>query len=472
MTEDLQTLFKQQRAAFSDIPMPNASAREQHLQRCIDLLCDNKNVLCRAAQQDFGCRADIVTQMNDILPSLMALKHAKKHVKKWMSGEKRQTPFAMAITGGRSKIHFQPKGVVGIICPWNMPINVLFSPLADALAAGNKVMIKVSELAPHTSALLVELFRQYFANDIHVIQGDASVSQSFCQLPFDHLIFTGSTRVGKEVMRMAADNLTPVTLELGGKSPAIFGRSTTWQNSIEKLLIGKTLNAGQVCITADYCLIPEDQLDQFIATCQNVFSAFFPEGIHSNDYVSIINDHHYQRLHNLLEKTQPHCQQLINLDQATMQWRENTQRKLPLHLLINPQANCAIMHEEIFGPLLPVITYSSFDECIAMIKEQPRALAMYYFGNDQTEMNRLLEQTHAGGVTINDIAVHFACNDLPFGGIGASGMGQLHGYDGFKSLSHAKPIFKQGKVNLSKLSGLFPPYSDKAKKLIENMLKP
>lgn len=467
----MQNVLQNLKNACLQNPYPSAEQRIHWIDQCIALLVNNQQALCNAAAEDFGCRAEIVTQMNDILPSLMALKHAKQNIKKWMQPQKRKTPTPMAIAGGKSQVIYQPKGVVGVMTPWNMPINVVFSPLADVFAAGNRVMIKVSEHAPATAALLEKLFTEYFNNDeALLITGDEAISQQFSALNFDHLIFTGSSAVGKKVMAQAAQNLTPVTLELGGKSPVIISQRVDLDKCVEKLLLGKLLNAGQVCITADYCFVHESQLSNFVETCQATINRLFPAGVNSPDYVSIINERHINRLKNLIDEVK-NGSTTVCLDSNENPWEAIHLRKFPCHLVVNPPQDSKLLCEEIFGPVLPIISYRDIDECIAFINQNERPLALYYFGNDKTEQALISQNTHAGGMTVNDIAVHFACDDLPFGGVGTSGMGQLHGFDGFKSVSHAKGIYTQGWLNLTKLSGLLPPYSDKAKTLIKNMLK-
>jgi coniferyl-aldehyde dehydrogenase len=473
MTGNIEGILQRQRDAFNATPMPSAATRKMWIDRCIHMLSDHHSSLCHAIEQDFGCRTGMVTDMNDILPSLMALKHAKQHLADWMRPEKRKVPMIMRLTGAKASLHYQPKGVVGIMCPWNMPISVLFGPLADALAAGNRIMIKVSEYTPHTGNALQALFQDFFSEEeICVVCGDADVARTFSQLAFDHLIFTGSSQVGKQVMAAAAANLTPVTLELGGKCPAIISHSAVLEDTVQKCLIGKTLNAGQVCITSDYCVVPSTMADGFIEAMQAKFMLHYPQGAASHDYVAIINEQHMQRLKAMLEEAEQAGCQIVCCDTGADPWSHQAQRKFPLHIILNPPRHLKLMQEEIFGPLLPLLVYDDFAEAISIVNHGERPLACYYFGSRQDEIEQLTEQTHAGGMTINDIAVHYAIDDLPFGGVGNSGQGHLHGVHGFRQLSHAKGRFTQGWLNLSKLSGLYPPYTDKAKQLIQRMLKP
>ncbi|MBT3618821.1 MAG: coniferyl aldehyde dehydrogenase, partial [Porticoccaceae bacterium] len=433
---------------------------------------DNQDVLCEAINSDFGCRDPLVTQMSDLLTSISALKNVKKNLKHWMKTKRRKSPFPMNIIGGRSSVHYQPKGVVGIMSPWNVPVNVIFSPLADVLGAGNRAMIKPSEFTPATSNLVAKLISQYFdSSEISVVKGDGAVGAEFSALPFDHLMFTGSSAIGKLVMAEAAKNLTPVTLELGGKSPVIVSDSADLADCIEKLVAGKTLNAGQVCITADYCYIPDALLDDFVSGIKDVYSTYFSRCLDNDDYVSIINKRHFDRLSDYLRDAENRGGHVINLGNPKEDWLNSDKLKIPLHLVVNPTDNMLVMQEELFGPILCIKTYNDLNTCITEINHRPRPLALYYFGKDKAEQQHVIDNSISGNVTINDIAVHFACDDIPFGGIGESGMGQLHGREGFKTFSHAKGVFKQGFIHLAKAAGTLPPFSDKARKMIAGVIK-
>jgi len=400
------------------------------------------------------------------------LKFVKKNIRKWMKPERRRAPFPMNLLGARADIYYQPKGVVGIMSPWNVPINVVFSPLADVLGAGNRAMIKPSEFNPATVALLYELFSQYFdETEIAVIGGGADIGAAFSALPLDHIIFTGAGKVGKLVMQSAAQNLTPVTLELGGKSPVIVSRSAKLEQAAEKIITGKAMNAGQVCISPDYCFVPEEQLETFISYCQQIIAAQYPTFMDNDDFVSLVNERNYDRVQGYITDARARDARVVTLVPEGEDWGDRTQHRVPIHLVINPSDDMQVMQEELFGPVLCVRPYTQLDECIADINRRPHPLAMYYFGHDKTEQEQLIASTIAGGMSINDIGVHFACDDMPFGGVGASGMGHFHGREGFKTFSHAKSVFRQGFLNLAKLSGTLPPYGDKVDRLMDSIIK-
>ncbi len=469
---ELGRQLQQMRSAFAAEGVVTLEVRLDRLKRCIDLLLDNQQALCTAVETDFGCRAPVVTQMADLMTTLQSLKFARKHLRKWMQAEKRSAPFPMNMFGARAMVHYQPKGVIGIMSPWNVPINVLFSPLIDALGAGNRVMLKASEFTPATSQLLADLFSRYFdQNEIHVVTGAANVAAAFSALPLDHLIFTGSSQVGRHILQAAAANLTPVTLELGGKSPVIVSASANLEEVVEKIIAGKIINSGQLCISPDYCFVPQARMEEFITLSKAAFARFFNGCLDNSDYVSIINQKNFERLTAYVEEAEQQGVELVNLDPLQQPWRQNPQRKMPLHLLIDPADYLQVMQQEIFGPLLCLKPYNELQDCINDINRRPRPLALYYFGDDQAEQETLIATTIAGGMSINDIGVHYACDDLPFGGIGNSGMGQLHGRDGFRTCSHAKAVLNQGRVNIPKLFGTLPPFGSKVEKTLQRVLK-
>jgi coniferyl-aldehyde dehydrogenase len=469
---DLKGQLQHMRDAFNAEGVVTLETRLDRLGRCIDLLLDNQQALCEAVATDFGCRASVVTQMADLMTTLHSLKFARKHLRKWMQAEKRSAPFPMNLLGARAAVHYQPKGVIGIMSPWNVPINVLFSPLIDALGAGNRALLKPSEFTPATSQLLTELFPRYFdPTEISVVTGAAEVGAAFSALPLDHLIFTGSSQVGHHIMQAAAANLTPVTLELGGKSPLIVSTSADLADTVEKIIGAKIINSGQLCISPDYCFVPEASMEEFIAVSKTVFAGFFNGCVDNDDYVSIINQKNFDRLTTYVDEAEEQGVEMVNLDPLQQPWRQNTLRKIPLHLAVDPADDLQIMQQEIFGPLLCIKPYNDLQDCISEINRRPRPLALYYFGDDKAEQQLLIETTVAGGMSINDIGVHYACDDLPFGGIGNSGMGQLHGRDGFRTCSHAKAVLKQGRGNIPKLFGTLPPFGKKIEKTLQRVLK-
>ena len=461
-----------QREAFENESPVTLATRISRLDRCIALIVDHQDALCAAVNEDFGCRSSRVTRMSDLFTSLNSLKFVRKHVSRWMRPERRRAPFPMNLFGARAEIHYQPKGVVGIMSPWNVPVNTVFSPLADVLGAGNRAMIKPSEFNPHTVALLSELFSSYFdTTEIAVISGGPDVGAAFSALPLDHLIFTGAGEVGKRVMQSAAQQLTPVTLELGGKSPVIVSRSARLGEAAEKIITGKAMNAGQVCISPDYCFVPEEQLEAFVKHCQDTIANQYPTVVDNDDFVSIISERHYDRLRGYIDEAREKGARVVPLASAGEQWDDRARHRMPVHLVIDPAEDLQVMQEELFGPVLCIRSYRQLQHCITDINSRPRPLALYYFGRDKDEQHQLITRTTAGGMCINDIGVHFACDDLPFGGVGASGMGHFHGREGFKTFSHAKSVFHQGFLNLPKLSGTLPPYGDKVDGLLNRMLK-
>jgi coniferyl-aldehyde dehydrogenase len=371
------------------------------------------------------------------------------------------------IRPARARIIPQPLGVVGIIVPWNYPLFLAISPLAAALAAGNRVMIKMSEFTPRTGELLAELVAKYFnAEDVSVVLGDASVGADFARLPFDHLLFTGSTKVGHDIMRMAADNLTPVTLELGGKSPAIVGPEYSMAKAAERITVGKLLNAGQTCIAPDYVLVPAGREQDFVDAARGVVAKCFPDMANTPDYTAIVNDRHYQRLQGYVADARERGAQIEPLSTALA---DDTRRKLPPLALLKVDDNMRVMQDEIFGPLLPILSYKDLDAAIAYVNQHPRPLALYYFGHDGAARDRVLNETVAGGVTINDTILHIAQEELPFGGVGPSGMGHYHGIEGFRTFSKQKAVFYQSWLNGMSLFN--PPYGAMFERLTKFLIR-
>lgn len=469
---ELSHLLHAQQAAFKQQGFPSYTTRIDRINRCIDMIVTHQDRICVAVEQDFGCRSKHVTRFTDLFISLQNLKFVKKNLKRWMKAEKRQTPFPAGLLGGRSEIHYQPKGVVGIMTPWNVPVNMIFSPLADIFGAGNRAMIKPSEFTPRTAELMKTLFKEYFSEEeVAIVTGDVEVGIAFSHLPFNHLIFTGAGHIGKQVMQAAAKNLTPVTLELGGKSPVIISSGYNLDDAVDKLIATKAMNGGQVCISPDYCFVPRAKLDSFISRCKQVATTHFPTYLDNPDYVSLINKNNFQRVKSYLDDAQAKGARVISLDTTQADWKTSNQHKIPLHLVINPSDEMLVMQQELFGPILCVKSYDAIDECIDYINSKDNPLALYYFGHSKTEQRQVVNNTLAGAMTVNDLAMHFACDDLPFGGVGASGMGHYHGHEGFKTFSHAKSIFKQGVLNLPKIAGLLPPYGDKIDNLAKKLIK-
>jgi acyl-CoA reductase-like NAD-dependent aldehyde dehydrogenase len=458
-----------QNAARRD-PDPSRAVRERRLAALERLLRDNAGRIAAAVNSDFGQRSTAETRLLELFPSYEAIRHARRHLARWMRPQRRGV--ALWFQPGRAEVRYQPLGVVGVIVPWNYPVYLAVGPLVAALAAGNRVLVKMSEFTPATASLFAELAGKYFAGDeVSVVEGDASVAQAFSQLPFDHLLFTGSTSVGRHVMRAAAENLTPVTLELGGKSPAIIGPQVlsagNFDKAVERIIVGKCLNAGQTCIAPDYVLLPAGQEQAFVAAAQRVVAACYPAIGTTPDYTAVLNERHYARLCGYVEEARAQGAEVFELAPGVAADAE-TQRLPPLVLLkVNEQMR--VMQDEIFGPLLPVVSYRDLDEAIAFVNARPRPLALYYFDNDRARIDRVLNETVAGGVTINDTLLHIAQDDLPFGGVGPSGMGCYHGFEGFQTFSARKSVFHQARLNGI---GLFkPPYGARFERLIRILMR-
>ena len=375
--------------------------------------------------------------------------------------------------GGRSSITYQPKGVVGIIAPWNFPLGMVFEPLAGVLAAGNRAMIKPSEFTPATSSLITEIVSSAFdPSELFVFNGGPEVGQAFSTLPFDHLIFTGATSVARHIMAAAAENLVPVTLELGGKSPVIITRSADISEAIQRIMTGKMLNAGQVCIAPDYLMVPEESLEQVIDVANHIVSQMYPTILANKDYTAMVNDRHYQRISKNLADAEERGIRTVTINPADEDFSDNPTQKIAPTLVINPDDDALCMQDEIFGPILPIKTYKNFEDTISYINAHPRPLAAYFFGKDKAEEQRFLTGTTSGGVSINDVMFHMLQKDIPFGGIGPSGMGSYHGIEGFKTFSHAKSVYRQpNRIPFAKLAGFMPPYGEASEKSIRQKVK-
>jgi acyl-CoA reductase-like NAD-dependent aldehyde dehydrogenase len=447
----LVDLLAKQRAAFVSHPYPSAAERRADLTRLLQAILARRDGLAEAINTDFGGRSKHEVMFSEIYVSTQCIRHARRHVKRWMA--RRRRPVAWPMQLARAFILPQPVGVVGIIAPWNYPVFLTVGPLAAALAAGNRVMMKLSEYTPRTSALLAEIITETFPPDqVMVIQGDSDVGRGFAALPFDHLLFTGSTAVGREVMRAASENLTPVTLELGGKSPAIVAPDADLDRAAADIVYGKLLNAGQTCIAPDYALVPEGLLRPFVERVHKAVEKYYPD-LAGDEYTSIINERQYQRLMSYLAEARETGTEIVQLGTAP----PTTGRKLWPTVVINPPENLGLMRDEIFGPILPIKSYSSIDEAISYVNARQRPLALYLFAKDAGLIRNVLTRTVSGGVCVNDTLLHVAVEDLPFGGVGASGMGHYHAEEGFNTFSKLKPVFERGMFSLGRT--LRPPYS-------------
>jgi coniferyl-aldehyde dehydrogenase len=467
----MQALLEKQRAAFVAEGLVSAETRIDRLERALCVLHDNQNEIADAIDEDFGNRSRHQSLMSDIYATMESFKDAKKRVRRWMKHEKRRVGMPHLLFGAKAAVEYQPKGVVGIVGTWNFPITTTFSPLTGALAAGNRVMFKFSEGAPATAALLARLIGESFdETEIGCVSGGADVAAAFCSLPFDHLCFTGSPNVGKLVMRAAAENLTPVTLELGGKSPVIIARDAKLEDAAVRIMTGKALNSGQACLGPDYLMVAEEQLDDFLRHATEWTSQMFPALRDNPDCCSVINERHYRRLRSYVDEARSAGVDVREINPAGEDFGgQEGSYKIPFTFLVNPGDDMKIMQEEIFGPLMPIKTYKSLDECASYINARPRPLGLYIFSQDEATQRLLLDSTISGGACINDVMVHASMEDLPFGGVGASGIGAYRGFDGFKTFSHARAVYKQGWLNLQRLSGMVPPYGERADKVLKSM---
>ncbi|MBA4747445.1 MAG: coniferyl aldehyde dehydrogenase [Sphingopyxis sp.] len=468
----MQRILSAQRASFTAALPESLAVRSDRIDRAIALLIDHKDDFAAAVSADFGHRSIEQTLMTDLLPSVGALKHAKKHLASWSRGERRKPTFPLGLLGAKAEVVYQPKGVVGIVAPWNFPVGMVFVPLAGVLAAGNRAMIKPSEFTEGVSDLMATLVPKYFdESEMAVFTGDADVGIAFSKLAFDHMIFTGATSVGRHIMRAAADNLVPVTLELGGKSPTFVGKSANIAQAGERIALGKMMNAGQICLAPDYLLVAKEQEGAVIDSVSASAAKLYPTLLANDDYTSIVNGRNRVRLQSYLDDARDKGAELIEVNPAGEDFAGNNAGKMPLTIIRNPTDDMKVMQEEIFGPILPVKTYAHIDDAIDYVNAHDRPLGLYYFGNDKSEEDRVLTRTISGGVTVNDVLFHNAMEDLPFGGIGPSGMGNYHGFDGFKTFSHMKAVYRQPKLDVSGLGGFKPPYGSATQKTLAREIK-
>jgi len=462
--EKLKAIFEVQKHAFSQDMMPSYEQRIVLLNRLEHMLLDNQQAIADAVAQDFGCHPEALTKLVEIMPTVLRIRHVKSHLKKWMKPQKREvnrTLFGFA----KNKVVYQPVGVVGNISPWNFPFDIALGPLTDILAAGNRVIIKPSEITPACSTLLEQLVSNTFEPEyVAVITGDLDVSEAFSHLPWDHLIFTGGPEIGKKVMQAASQHLVPVTLELGGKCPVIIAADNFNKKTVSSIISTKMIKSGQMCISPDYVYVPENTLEEFIELTRKSVKKMFPTFVDNKDATSIINDRHYSRLLGYLDDAKQNGARIVEINPAN-ELANNNVRKFPFTLVIEPSEQTAVMKNELFGPILIVKTYSDIQQPIDYINQHHRPLALYCYTNKKEVANKVINQTISGGVCINAAATHGIQASLPFGGIGNSGMGHHHGYEGFLTFTKIKPIFEQAKFDGTAL--LHPPYG----KFIHRFLK-
>ncbi len=470
--DELEALLRRQREAFTASRPEAMSMRKDRIKRAMALVKEHGENFAKAMSADFGNRAIEQSLLTDIAATVGAGKHALKNMDKWAKREKRPVQFPLGLLGAKAEVRYEPKGVIGILSPWNFPLQLAFGPLMQVLAADNRAMIKPSEFTERTSLLMAELTEEYFTPDeVAVITGGPEVAAAFSSLPFDHLVFTGSTATGRRVMEAASKNLVPVTLELGGKSPVIMGRSADFAKAGERIALGKMMNAGQICLAPDYMYVPEDMQDEAVAGVSNGVSAMYPTLLENDDYASIVSDRHFERLQGMIEDARGKGAEVVEVNPGNEDFSNANQRKMPLTILKNVNDEMTAMQEEIFGPVLPVKTYKAVDQAVDYVNEHDRPLGLYYFGDDREEQERVLTRTISGGVTTNDVIFHVSMEDLPFGGVGPSGMGSYHAIEGFKEFSHARAVYHQPKIDIAKLGGFKPPYGKATEKAAANIMK-
>ena len=463
----LDDILAAQRAAFLRDGPPTLGSRRADLKKLRTAILARRIEIEAALNADFGHRSRHETAIMDVMSVVLGIDYLHRNLRRFMRPIRRQV--ALPFWFGNARIEYQPLGVVGIVAPWNYPVSLALTPLATAIAAGNRAMIKPSEFTPATSSFLATMLADTFPDDqVAVVTGGATVGAAFSGLAFDHLLFTGSTAVGRAVMRAASENLVPVTLELGGKSPAIVQKGYSLDYAAAGIAYGKLANAGQTCIAPDYLMVHEDDVAPFVAAYDKAVASLYPNGPASDDYTSILNGRHYARLNELLGDARSKGARVVESGPKPSDANSRPHTLAPT-IVLGATDEMRIMQEEIFGPVLPILTYRESEEVIAYVNARPRPLALYYFGENGEDRRKVLTRTTSGNVTINGTLMHYAQDDLPFGGVGPSGMGAYHGIEGFRAFSHAKGVFDQGRWNASKL--LRAPFGQLADKILGLMLR-
>lgn len=454
--ERLARIFAGQKAAFQAAPNPSAVERRGRLTALRRQILRHQDLLAEAIRQDFGFRAPAESRMFDVLPSVLEANHAIAHVGRWMRPSRRAVELLFFSNG--LKVTYQPKGVVGIIVPWNFPVYLALGPLIATLAAGNRAMIKMPEITPATNAALARMLADAFRDDeVAVFGEELNDPNRFTRLPFNHIVFTGSPAVGKIVMRTAAENLTPVTLELGGKSPAVVSRHYPLADAALRITHGKASNCGQICVAPDYALVPRESVDAFVSAVRLSFTRLFGR---TDDYTWVVDDRHLRRLQSYLDDARSKGATVVACADYV---GERDGRRMPLHIVSGCTPDMLVLKDELFGPILPVIPYDDLDGVVQFINAGQPPLALYCFSRDAAEAKELVGRTRSGGVTVNDWGWHVVNHDAPFGGVGNSGMGTYHGVEGFRELSHARTVFRRHRFFPSQL--FHPPYGNLIQRL-------
>ena len=475
--QEMESVLKLQKKLHIEEGPASIELRKDRLNRCISMLKEYSDEIIEALQKDFGNRDPKASFFTEIVSTIGVLEHAIKNIDKWTKDEKRPSnvnqPFfirlMMGFLGSKSYIKYQPLGTIGVISPWNFPVNLVLAPLAGIFAAGNRTMIKPSELTPATSEITKKMFEAYFdKSEAAVFTGDAEVGAAFSALPFDHLLFTGGTQIGKKVMKAASENLVPVTLELGGKSPVIVDEDANLSEVAKKVMRGKTMNAGQICLAPDYLMLPKGKGKEFADASSDAIGEMFKDLKYNDDYTSVINERHYDRINELVSDAKEKGAEVVQINPADEDFEQQELHKIPPTIVLNPTEDMKIMQEEIFGPVLPVKEYDDFEETVNYVNSKDRPLGLYLFSKDKNKEKKVLDNTTSGGVTLNDVIWHIGQEELPFGGVGPSGTGSYHGYDGFKEFSHAKAVYKQFSADL--MAQMMPPYKGKMFESMKNQV--
>ena len=462
----LETLLTQQRRAFAARP-PQYADRLEALRVLEHAVLARADDMAAAVSADFGGRAAEETRALEILPLRNEIRYACRHLKSWMAP--RAVPVQWQTRPAKALVTYRPLGVVGVVSPWNYPFFLTLAPVIGALAAGNHVLIKPSELAPASADLLKAIAADiYPPHYVSVVTGDAETAARIVALPLDHLLFTGSTRVGKLVMKAASENLVPVTLELGGKSAVILHQDYSTRTAADRILAGKLYNAGQTCIAPDYVLVPQRRRTAFVEDACHAIARMYPRLVDNRDYTRVINRHHYERLTALVDDARTHGAEIIQINPGGERC-DVTNRVFPPTIVTGVREHMAIARDEIFGPILPIVDYQTIDDAIAHVNGQPHPLAFYYFDDDAARVRHVVERVTAGGVAVNTCIFQVGQPALPFGGVGASGMGRYHGFDGFEAFSHKQGIFWQRRW--SPLALLRPPYTERKRRLLAMLLR-
>ncbi|MDG1948613.1 MAG: coniferyl aldehyde dehydrogenase [SAR86 cluster bacterium] len=472
--ENMNEVLNLQKKKFINDGPPSIELRIDRLNRLKSMLIENRYELTDALSSDFGSRSKNASLLSDVYTVLPEITNAIKNIKRWTKDEKRSSNKPFSLFGAKSYIRYEPLGTIGMISPWNFPVNLAFGPLASIFAAGNQVMHKPSELTPATAALMKELCdKAYDQDEFATFLGGPETGEAFSKLNFDHLLYTGSGNVGKHVMHAAAQNLVPVTLELGGKSPVVVGNSADIKATAKRVMFGKTMNAGQICLAPDYVMVHKDKKDEFISEAENAVADYYPDIKNNDDYTSIINERHFNRLNELIDDAREKGATINQINPANEDFTQQEFFKIPPTIITNTSDDMRVMTEEIFGPVLPVVEFTEVKEALDSINSKDRPLGLYYFGTDKNEQSNVLNNTSSGGVTINNVVGHIQQQDLPFGGVGPSGMGRYHSQDGFKNFSNARAVFKDVPFFMDNLAfGMIrPPYKEGFENFIKKILK-